>query len=317
MDQGVYAVTETHLSSRAIHDFKLGLKLAGSRFSLHHGFPVPLRAHSSVAGAYSGVGFVSSFPGRASAHSWPPELFETSRLHVASFLLGDLWVLGGVAYGYATETHRTQPILDALLDRVLAQKTGPRFVAGDWNLEFHAIPQLERLRRQGFIEVQDLRYARAGVLPQPTCKRSSRKDFLFLSPELQSLFLDVVVDDTYWADHAVISASFRVESESVPRFVWRRPQRRPMGLMRPALVAEPVASCSSPTDQFAAICDSYEAALSVSEVATGRAPLCPAERGRGRKQEVRCVRTPIAPLRKSRAGEAEPLYFGQNLRYAH
>ena len=174
-------MTETHLSSKGIHDFRLGLRLGGSGFSLHHGHPVPLRPGSAVAGQYSGVGFVSSFPGRASPHDWPPELFQTSRVHVANFLVNDFWVLGGVMYGFATDKARTMPVLDELLDRVLAQRTGPRFVSGDWNLEPHQLSHFERLRQEGFIDTQDLRYARFGVPPAATCKRCTRKDFLFVS----------------------------------------------------------------------------------------------------------------------------------------
>ena len=58
---GVYAVSETHLSTRGVNDFRMGLRLSNSSFSLLHGFPAPLRAHSSVIGSYTGVGFVSSF----------------------------------------------------------------------------------------------------------------------------------------------------------------------------------------------------------------------------------------------------------------
>ena len=312
---GVYSVTETHLSSRGIHDFKLGLKLGGSGFTLHHGHPVPLRQGSAVAGQYSGVGFVSTVPGRASPHAWPPELYQTSRLSVANFLIGDFWVLGGVAYGFATDKARTLPILDALLDRVLAQRTGPRFVSGDWNLEPHQFPQFERLRQNGFIDAQDLRYARLGVSPEATCKRSTRKDFLFISPELQAMFQSVSVDGTYWADHAALLASFRYAGHDVPRFLWRMPARRPAAPDRPPLASAPAPAHASPTAQYAAICSAYEVSLSAAEQLAGKPPLAKSECGRGRHQDVRCVRTATAPVRSARHGEHAPLYFGQNLRY--
>ena len=305
---GVYSVTETHLSSRGIHDFRLGLKLGGSGFQLHHGHPVPLRPGSAVAGQYSGVGFVSSFAGRASPHAWPPELFQTARLHVSSFLVGNLWILGGVAYGFATDKARTLPLLDALLDRVLAQRTGLRFVSGDWNLEPHQLPQLERLRQQGFIDVQDLRYARTGVPPEATCKRSTRKDFLF------ALFQSASVDDTYWPDHASVLATFRFDGNALSRFQWRMPAQRDLSQC-PSLLSGPVEAYTSPTRQFTAICEAYEASLSAAEVAAGRAPLTSSECGRGRYQDVKCVRVTTAPVRTARQGEHAPLYFGQNMRY--
>ena len=78
---------------------------------------------------------------------------------MASFLVGDIWILEGVCYGFATEKSRTGPVLDAVLDRVLSQPAGPRFVAGDWNLELHELPQFPLLRARGFLEIQDLRAA--------------------------------------------------------------------------------------------------------------------------------------------------------------
>ena len=313
---GIYSVTETHLSSRGVHDFRLGLKLGGTGFSLHHGHPVPLRPGSAVAGQYSGVGFVSTCPGRASPHAWPPELFQTSRLHVANFLIGDFWLLGGVAYGFATDRARTLPILDALLDRVLAQRTGPRFVSGDWNLEPHQFPQFDRLRQEGFIDVQDLRFAKFGVPPEATCKGTTRKDFLFISPELQALFQNAVVDDTYWADHSMVSASFKYTGEEVPRFHWRMPARRPAAPDRPGLASAPAQLHCSPSLQYEAICVAYEASVSAAEVMAGKPPLSVSECGRGRPQDTKCLRVATAPIRTSRHGEHAPRYFGQNLRYA-
>ena len=312
---GIYSVTETHLSTRRIQDFRLGLKLGGSGFNLHHGHPVPLRPGSAVAGQYSGAGFLSSFPGRASPHDWPSEFFQTARLHVANFLMGNLWILGGVAYGFATDKARTLPILDALVDRVLAQSTGLRFVSGDWNLEPHQLPQFERLRQQGFIDAQDLRYARTGIPPEATCKRCTRKDFLFISRELQALFQSASVDDTYWPDHATLVAAFKLVSTEVPRFHWRMPNRRSFAADCPGLSSGPAPAHSSPTQQFTAICEAYEASLSAAEVAAGRAPLSSSECGRGRYQDVRCVKVATAPVKPARHGEHAPLFFGLNAQY--
>ena len=135
LEPGISAVTETHLTHRGLQDLRTGLKLGGTSFSFCHGHAVQPRARSPATGAYQGVGFLSSFPSWVVAQSWPPEIYQTSRVQVASFLVGDVWILGGVCYGFATDKSRTGPILDAVLDRILSQPVGPRFVAGDWNLE--------------------------------------------------------------------------------------------------------------------------------------------------------------------------------------
>ena len=168
MEPGIYGVTETHLTHRGLQDFKVGLKLGGAPFSFWHGHAAQPRARSQSTGAYQGVGFLSSFPARIVAQSWPPEVYQTSRVQVASFLAGDIWILGGVCYGFATDKSRTEPVLDAVIDRVLSQPVGPRFLAGDWNLELHELPQLALLRARGFVEIQDLRAARTGQEVEPT-----------------------------------------------------------------------------------------------------------------------------------------------------
>ena len=316
LDQGIYAVSETHLTSRGVDEFRLGLKLARSPFSFFHGHPTPCRPRSTVAGAYSGVGFVSSFPGRIVSSTWPPEVFQTSRVQVASFLIADSWVLGGVCYGFATDVHRSFPLIDAVLDRVLSQSVGPRFLAGDLNMLLHKLPQLARLHSHGFVEVQTLRAARHGIAPEVTCKNSSRKDFLFISPELQDMFLSCKVDPSYWADHSVVSASFRATRTHLCRFVWRSPRPRaplPRGsLPDVATMCDP----ASPTEAFADICQAYEDAWSQAERSQGRPPLAPSERGRGQVQDVKCVRSEIAPARRARAGDVEPAYFGPNRQHA-
>ena len=96
MEPGIYAVTETHLTNKGLQDFKTGLKLGEAQFSFLHGHAVQPRARSPATGAYQGVGFLSSFPARVVAQAWPPEVYQTSRVQVASFLVGDIWVL--VAY---------------------------------------------------------------------------------------------------------------------------------------------------------------------------------------------------------------------------
>ena len=187
--------------------------------------------------------------------------------------------------------------------------------SGDWNLEPHQFPQIDRLRQQGFIDVQDLRYARLGVPPEATCKRSTRKDFSFVSPELQAMFQTACVDCTYWADHAAVLATFRCAGNEVPRFHWRMPARRGPAPDRPPLTSAPAPMHASPSVQYAAICGAYEASLSVAEVSAGRPPLSSSEMGRGRHQDVKCVKVAAAPVRAARHGEHMPMYFGQNVRY--
>ncbi|CAE7525471.1 Pol [Symbiodinium sp. CCMP2592] len=178
------------------------------------GPPVLPRARSSVTGQYSGVGFLSSFPARAAPHAIDPEYIATSRIHLANFFVGAEWMLGAVVYGFPVQPSATEQLLHAVTERILSNGVGPRFIAGDFNIEPHALTLMPLWRRHGFVEIQDLWHARHGVLPVPTCKRKTRKDFLLISPELQELLLDVQVDDTWFADHSLLLASFRITRPS-------------------------------------------------------------------------------------------------------
>ena len=93
--------------------------------------------------------------------------------------------------------------------RLMYQSHGPRFLAGDFNLlpsELH-LELLDQWRALGFREVQDIFWERAGIEPRPTCKHCTRKDYLFLSPELQEALVSFHLDDTIFPDHSVLSAS--------------------------------------------------------------------------------------------------------------
>ena len=150
----------------------------------------------------------------------------------------------------------------------------------DWNLELHELPQTRSLLSKGFVEIQDIRSSRQGIAPEVTCKNRTRKDFVFVSAELLALFVDAQVDPTYWADHSVVSARFRLPDAYVHRFTRRAPLRRtkPSGLQLPQVSAQVGAD---PTTTMSNICSAFEDAWSLAERQSGRPPLSSAERGRG------------------------------------
>ena len=96
------------------------------------------------------------------------------------------------------------------IDRIAHGATGPRFIAGDWNLRAHEAPQRQELHRAGFHEVQDLASEWWGQPTQLTCKGSSRKDFLFVSAELACLLRRVRVYHDVFPDHSQVVADFEV-----------------------------------------------------------------------------------------------------------
>ena len=321
LEPGIYGVSESHLTQSGIQRFRQGSRSVGSPFSLHHGAPVNARPGSAYSGEYSGVGFLSSCPARAAPCDWPEGLQETGRVHVVNFFLQPLWLLGGVAYGFPTCPHRTAFLLDALTQRVVIEGQGPRFLCGDYNLEPQHVPQAAFWRSRGFIEIQDLHFRLAGKPPAPTCKSKTRKDFCWISPEIQALFVETVVDETLFADHAGLFARLRKPLQSVPRFVWRMPCPITQDMVPTGPLADgrcgPLPAVSHDPDAFCkGIFAQYEQRVSDHLVAKGREPLSRAFRGRSCTMDVTVTRAAQAPVHRGRNNEVSPACIHPSLPYA-
>jgi hypothetical protein len=226
----VWAFSETHLSSKDVVAFNAGLKFAQSPFQpLLGGFPASI---GNEAGSWRGVGVLSKTPVRQIPNSWPIEIRTSARALAFTTLIDEVWLTGGVVYGepdshsYPSRLTHNEALLQAVIESVGFLFMGPRFIAGDWNVSFDELPAFGTLTSLGFRDLQDLAYERWGVVPQPTCKSRTRKDFCFISPELQCLLEQVTVVDDMWPDHAVLQGHFHRLGSSVPRDVWRMPAER-------------------------------------------------------------------------------------------
>ena len=321
LENGVLGVSETHLTAKGIQHFRAGSQTVRSPFRLHHGAAVRPRAGSSFSGEYSGVGFLASCPARSAPCSWPEGLHETGRIHVVNFFIQPLWLLGGVAYGFPTCPHKTSFLLDELTQRVVVEGSGPRFLCGDYNVEYDHLVQASFWRSKGFIEIQDLHQRLTGVAPKATCKGKTRKDFCWISPELQSLFIETVVDELAFADHAVIYARLRVPQQGIPRFVWRMPVQFASSMVPngplPVRSRVPITPAHVDPDSCCrGIFAQYEHAVSEYGVSKGQAPLPPLYRGRACTTDVVVKRQVRAPIPRGRKGEVKPTYLHPSLQYA-
>ena len=317
LPRGLYAVAESHLTARGVELFRSGLHFAGAPFRYLAGPPSPARARSCVTGDYTGVGFLSSFVGRGAPHDIEPALFASARVCIASFLVGTVWVLGAVIYGLPVAPRATEVLLEAVTRRVILQGTGPRFIAGDFNLQPQALSHAQVWAEHGFFDVQDLWHQRTGVLPQVTCKNATRKDYVFVSAELQPLLREVTVDPAWFPDHSLLMATFDVQGLSQPRPIWRLPRHRPL----PAHVVRAVAQapCSSlpedPSDAYRAIWASYEQVVSDALSAQGLPSLRKAELGRASTRDVFVTSVFQGVVPKGRDGEVGPTFFGPDRQY--
>ena len=223
-------VSETHLTTAGRRSFQRGLTAAQTGYrTCVTGAPLAPRSSVSNIGEWAGVAFLSPHPCRSLPVPWPEQLFESGRVQFASSFWDSFWVTGGVVYGFpAGVIHknakvRTEAILDFMITHVTTSVVGPRFLAGDWNYEPDQLEACRRLISLGWREIQDLELSRSGCLPRNTCKHKTRKDHLWISPELQHWFLGLEFYDLF-ADHVSFVASFLKTPQQICRWVWPRPQ---------------------------------------------------------------------------------------------
>ena len=310
-----------HLSSRAMSQFKAGL--AFERSSLKYvvgGHPAPARAHSQVAGGYKGVAVISKHPTRSVPTCWPESIQRSSRAMVSASYIHDQWIVAGTMYGepesgmYPRAKFHNEALLNALVTQVCSLSSGPRYIAGDLNSELDSLPSFTLLEQAGFCDIQTIAQHRWGCTPQFTCKGRTRKDFLFLSPELQAQLVGVHVIHDIWPDHAVLQGVFRRCVRIVPQTIWIPPKEFPWP---PDFHTEVNfwPTSDEPMDV------KYEQAwMAIESAAAKQCPL-PVPKscfGRGRSSYTKVKRQQhrSVPLKPSRQGDITPLFAGQSWKYS-
>ena len=318
-----WLVSETHLTLPGVKAFKANLRQAQSPYmSFVPGCPVAARSEVSDIGQWSGVGVLSKFPVRRLPHAWSPTLYHSSRLVCTSVCAHGLWVSGVVVYGTPTgPTHGNgcevaDNLLAAALERA-EQLTGPRYVAGDFNHDLDRLATVTLMQRLGYCEVQDLRAAATGVLPQATCRGKTRRDFLFVSRELASLFVSCHVDDDSMSDHSYLVGVFRGGPSEFTRYVWPTPD--PME-WEPVHTRLPVqgALFQSP-DRVDEDYRSFWQAVENNNMDARRLvhkPCVRAMTGRAVQTRPTARRGTLAPVKASRPGDRQPCFLGSCLQHA-
>lgn len=307
----VMALSETHLTSRSKRSLACSLKSMRSRFKhLLTGAPMAQRNASSDAGEWAGVAFTSSFPCRTLAIPWPADVYETGRLQFGSFFTTSSWVTGAVLYGYPEGRNhpnahcQTEDLLDFAVSHLMSLP-GPKFIGGDWNFQMSDLAVVPVLRDRGWVEVQDLYFHMTGTPIQNTCKGVTRKDFLWVSPELAMSLLEVNVCQDTFADHAVVIAKFRGGKHHLDSFVWPCPKPVPWTGEHALPAAFGFDAPLDPTAQYAAMWKTKEslAAATVPE-------WIPSMRGRGQQmQPIKKCGIP-APLKRGSNTDVQPGFYG-------
>lgn len=316
-----WGMVETHLSPISAKQFTRGLQCSKSSYKyLVQGFPCPLRTRSSHAGDFTGVSALSKWPCRALPHSFPDELYQTSRLQVVGVCLQQMWITVGMLYGLPKSVHHKHPrfqtdvLLEALVDRVGAQSTGPRAIMGDFNWEPHELSQVRRLQDMGFVELQDLAAAWWNTPIQPTGRGHTRIDAVFVSRELACLLRRVVVDPTQWPDHALVYGVFSSPQPVLESFHWRTPKEChwPQD-WHPDI--EPVFSQGA-SFAYADFWHRLEQQASQLDVTRGKPAWSKSVVGRGQTLDSVKTKAVPCPIRKGRKGEINPQFYGSSFRFA-
>ena len=122
---------------------------------------------------------------------------------------------------YPNFARNNEYLLHHVASHVCHLNMGLRYLSGDWNVLQDSLPAFDILRQAGFREVQDVALERWGIPVRATCKNCTRKDFLYLSPELLELLVGVEVIDSIWPDHVVLVAKFDILIFSCQGRIWK------------------------------------------------------------------------------------------------
>lgn len=321
----VWAIAETHLTSKAMFAFRKGLRISENPFKyIVGGHPVPPRPKSAHSGVWSGVACLSKHPTRAIPVSWPPDVYESSRIQLATSLIGDAWVTGAVLYGeppgqshpYAKDN--TERLLQVAIESI-SNMSGLRYIAGDMNFQLDTLDVYNLLHQHGFRDLQSIAAERWGIRPQMTCKSKTRKDFCFISMELQELLCEVFVEHDVWADHSVLVGKFKGGPKAVFQHWWRTPHEFPWpkNFARNTLEITSNFLQQDPTEAYSQMWHQIETAAASCEVPSSQKPRR-AHFGRGKTFSTVQKHGMGAPviLKPSRRGDVWPLFHGQSRQHA-
>ena len=242
----------------------------------------------------------------------------------ASSLRPFLRVRGAITYGYAKDSHTpkviesTCDLLQATTKRIILQSPGPRFLLGDFNLEEHQIDLTELWKDYGFVEAQTFAHHMWGQTPINTCKHKTRKDHLWLSREILPFVRKVVVDDTWFSDHALVYAEIAPLGPMEPIPVWRKPMDLPWDQIETSF--QPAALDLDPSQTeafFGALWKQTEQQVDANLRQRGHQGLTQAQMGRAATHEVAWKKQEIPPLKRPRKSDFQEQFIGEHRQHYH
>ena len=218
LGQGIWCVAETQLSSVTAQSASKTVRhlaaLQNRQVRTFHGAPAPLRTHSAWAGSWTGVMSIADFPSRKLNLAWPEDVVASGRVLPVFHDVAGMPITGVVFYGYPTSSshpaacHATDSLLQGVTRDLIHGRTGPRYVAGDFNQAPRSLLEVRQWEECGWVEIQIHASMHWGWEPRPTCKGATQRDLIYVSPELAALCIGVSVENMF-ADHALVKAQFQ------------------------------------------------------------------------------------------------------------
>ena len=185
-------------------------------------------------------------------------------------------------------------------------------LSGDWNVAQDSLPAFGLLSRAGFRDLQDIALERWGKPLQHTCKGRTRRDFFYVSPELQDLLLDVEMHHDVWPDHSVLVGKFQKPALLPYVMVWPTPEPFPWPTWQGDGIGWP-AEVDDMSNAYANLWGSIEHSAQRAASVVVR----PRMKGRAAVIAPKQVRPGLsAPLKKGRKGDFQPGFFGTSVKHA-
>ena len=232
LGQGLWTYSETQLSSYTQRSSAKAIRALARENSRvirpFFGAPAPLRSRSTWAGSWTGVACLSDFPGKKLEIEWPPDLWASGRVLATQHFIGSSVLTVVSLYGlprgptWPAAASMMADILEFLSKTFVFGHSGLVAIQGDYNFGPHELDHFRLWKSMGWTDAQSLAMDRWGYEWQPTCKGSTERDMIWMSPALAALCMDFQIRDVF-ADHSVVSVRLAIADEKVQYWTWPRP----------------------------------------------------------------------------------------------
>lgn len=322
----IWGVSESHLSKPGIQKFHQELVFKKSRYKFLPGAPAPLKSTSasSIGGKQLGVGFLTDLPARSLPHSWPASCWHEARFTMQTFFYQQQWLFGAAFYGFAYRAdtqevkNQTDELLSHVTHRLVVNMKGMRFIVGDFNQTEGQLQQTAIWKSYGWKEIQMMAHDLYGKPIQNTCRGTTTKDFVWISPELQPFFLDTEISDVF-PDHVALCAHFSPFGRPEPIYLWPKP--KPIawteidGKLEDQNFNQKVAEFSNTDEFMQQVSLQFEQRVDEQCRKQNKPKLLKCQKGRSHTLESKKIQQKAAPIKPSRHGEIEPDALCSSLRY--